>query len=112
MAVKATGREWKDFYEDDNFWPKGAWHEGEEIWIDGKWLEEFTPEELSDSSILTVKGGIVYLSEDANDGPSLETFFKRWRKNRNTTIFIVEVSKECTDAMRALIVSAGGKIVD
>ena len=36
--VKLTGSEWNRFYFDAEAWPDGAWHEGEEITMDGEVL--------------------------------------------------------------------------
>lgn len=35
MAAKTTGREWKKFYADKEFWPEGVYHENEEVDVNG-----------------------------------------------------------------------------
>lgn len=111
MAVRVSGSEWRDFYADKSFWPKGAWHDDEEILVNGHPPgDDFNFDEVDDADILTVSGGIVYPDEDARDGPSLESHFKRWRKRQTTSILIVEVPNESSDAVRAAISAAGGKV--
>lgn len=108
--VKVTGGEWNRFYAEAEAWPDGAWHEDEEITIDGKALpDDFDLSAVPDAAILTLTGGVVYLKE-LEEGPSLETLFKRWRKRQTTTVLVVEVPHEAVEAVRAAIASAGGKV--
>ena len=109
--VKVTGSEWKRFYADKAAWPDGAWHEDEEVTVDGATPgDDFDFSEVQDSAMLTVAGGIVYLTSQAQDGPSLEGHFKRWRKQQSTTVLVVEVPHEAAEAVRAAISEAGGKV--
>lgn len=108
--VKVTGSEWKRFYADAEAWPEGAWHEDGEITIDGNAPpEDFDFSAVPDAATLTVAGGVVYLKE-MEEGPSLEAHFKRWRKRQTTATLIVEVPHEATEAVRAAIAAAGGKV--
>lgn len=118
--VKMTGREWNRFYKDAKAWPKGTWHEDEEIKIDGKAVgDNFDLTDIRDTSIVTLSGGIVYFDNPPVDGyfdqtqnaPSLEAHFKQWRKRQNTTSMVVEVANEKAEAVRAAIVAAGGKVI-
>lgn len=43
-------------------------------------------------------------------GYNLATLIKRWRKERDYDVLTVEVPKALTDAVRAAVVTAGGKI--
>jgi hypothetical protein len=107
--VKITGAEWKRFYTDDEAWPDGAWHDGEEITIDGLASDDVDLSDVPDSAIIKLYGGVMYMN-DTEDGPSLEAYFKRWRKRQSTTVLIVEVANELADAVRDAIVAAGGKV--
>lgn len=110
MAVKMTGAEWNRFYADAEAWPDGAWHEDEEVTVDGKAPpEDFDFSSVPDAAMLTVAGGVVYLKE-LEEGPSLEAHFKRWRKRQTTTTLVVDVPHETADAVRAAIAAAGGKV--
>lgn len=111
MAVKVTGSEWRDFYADPQFWPKGAWHDDEQVLVDGQEPgDDFNFDEVDSAAILTVAGGIVFMRENAQDGPSLEAHFRRWRKQQTTAVLIVEVPHASADAVRAAIAAAGGKV--
>lgn len=111
MPVKTTGLEWRKFYSDNSFWPKNSWHDEEHVLVDGAEPgDDFNFDEVADETVLTVSGGVVFLNEDATDGPSLEAYFRRWKKKQTTSLLIVEVPREAADTMRALIVAAGGKV--
>lgn len=113
MAVKVTGYEWKKFYtdKDPEFWPEGAWHDDEEVLVNGQEVDgEFSHESVADTDTITITGGIVFMRERDTDGPSLETHFKRWRKKQNTAILMVEVPRGDLEALKAAIAAAGGKV--
>lgn len=111
MTTKATGAEWIAFYADKNAWPDDAWHEDEIITVDGVEVDtsEFDESKLSPTARVTVTGGIIYLSDDATDGPTLEAHFRNWRKRQNTVFMAVEVSKINAEKVQAAITAAGGK---
>ena len=113
MTVKTTGAEFKRFYFDDAYWPDGAWHEDEEIEVDGSpILEDAALEDVPDSAVMKIAGGtVIGLPDWGDDGPSFEAYFKKWRKAQNTTSLVVECAKDKEDAVRAAIWAAGGRIV-
>jgi len=47
---------------------------------------------------------------DGDEGPSLETYFRRWRKKQTTTFLTVECDHTKLEAVKAAIKAAGGKI--
>lgn len=106
MAVKTTGVEFKRFYSDAKYWPVGSWHEEETVLVDDCEIED-SYDTIPDSSKVTVDGGIVFGQVDE---PSLETHFKRWRKEQMTSVFIVEAPIDKVDAVKAAIKAAGGKL--
>lgn len=56
--VKMMGCEWKRFYADAEFWPDGAWHENEEITVDGEEPgDDFDLSSVPETAILTVSVG-------------------------------------------------------
>lgn len=111
MAIKTTGAEWKKFYTDPDFWPDGTWHDDEEITVNGDVADaDDNLEMIDDSAAVTVAGGVVFIHEGDDDGPTLEAYFKRWRKKQTTVFLSVEVSKDKVDAVAAAIAHAGGKL--
>ena len=101
--VKLTGSEWNRFYADAEAWPDGAWHEDEEITVDGKAApDDFDFSAVPDAAMMTLAGGVVFFN-GTDDGPSLEAHFKRWRKRQTTIVLVVEVPHEAAEAVRAAI---------
>ena len=109
--VKVVGKEWNRFYSDAEAWPDGAWHEDEEITLDGKPIgDDFDLSTVPDAAVLTVANGAVYFRDTAA-GPSLEAHFKRWRKQQATIYFVVEAPREVVDGVRAAVAASGGKVL-
>jgi len=113
MPTKTTGAELKAFYTDETVWPEGAYHEDEEVVVDGVALSDDGDITLiADAAKVTVAGGVVFdlPGVDSEDAPSFETYFKRWRKLQSTAFMAVECPKEKLDEVIAAIVAAGGKV--
>jgi hypothetical protein len=111
MSVRTNGAEWKRFYADPTFWPDGAYHEDEEITINGEaadWGVDLTA--VADDAVMTVSHGVVFLGED-DSGPSLETHFKRWRRAQTTVCIACEVHRDKVDAVKSAIRAAGGRVI-
>lgn len=113
MTVKTTGAEFRRFYDDAAFWPEGAWHEDEEIEVDGAPIsDDLAIEDIPESAVLKLKGGVVLgLPDDDGDGVSLESHFKKWRKAQNTVSFVVECDKKDADVLKTTIGTFGGRVV-
>ena len=110
--MKTTGAEWKRFYTDPIAWPDGAWHEEEEITIDGREPpDDIDLADVSDSASMTVSGGIVFMSRNDDEGPTLELHFKRWRKAQKTVVLAIEVPRDLADAVALAVAAAGGKVI-
>lgn len=105
MTTKTTGLEFKRFYAEP--WHDGQYHEDVELTINGKLYDEWP--DINDTDIMTISGGIIC---NDNDGScvSFESFFKKWRKQQQNRILIVEVPVDNLDNLVAAIKSAGGKI--
>lgn len=106
--IKTTGAEWKLFYADPKTFPDGAYHEDEELVIDGKawdWMDDI--EFIPDDAQVTLSGGVFYLDGDATDGPSLETYFKRWKKRQGTAVLVITGPKEREHEVRTLLKAQG-----
>lgn len=96
MTVKTTGLQYKAFIksQDPAFWPEGAWMDDAEVVVDGRpWNGDVDEDQISDTAEVRVTGGVVFLSEDADDGPSVEAHLKRWLKAQTTMVVMVEIDK-------------------
>jgi len=113
MSTKTTGAELKAFYIDTAFWPDGAYHDDEEIIVDGVNHTPFQDMlDIPDSSDVRISNGIVLglPGVDDDNAPSFEAYFKRWRKQQATSFIAVECNKDKFDAVVAAIIAAGGKV--
>lgn len=112
MSVKMSGAEYKRFYSDPEFWPEGVWNEDAEITVDGNEQPDgIDVETLSDNAVVIIEDGVVCGPQwEFGDSPSLETYFRRWRKKQTTTFLTVECDHAKLEAVKAAIKAAGGKI--
>lgn len=110
--IKTTGAEWKAFDADKVYWAEFCVEE-EVITINGQSVDEyaFDASSLADGDRVTVDGGWVTDQAGGSDKEySLDTFFRRWRKQQTTDYLSVEVPKDKAEVVRAAIVAAGGKV--
>lgn len=111
--IKTTGAEFKRFYNDDGFWPQddgNTYHEDETVTVDGaEWEPDYN--ELPADAKVTLEGGMMFGPQwNRHDGPSMEGYFKKWRKQQSTTFLTVEVPKDKLEAVKAAIKASGGKV--
>ncbi len=113
MATKTNGAEFKRFYNDESYWAIGksssAWHEDEEITVNGVPTTEGL-DAIDDDAKVVISGGIVFGLPRELD-PSFEQFFKDWKKKQTTATLVVEFDKSKAEQIAAAIKAAGGKIV-
>lgn len=110
MVAKTNGAEFKRFYQDPEFWPDGAFHEDVIFKVDGETQEDgIDVQTLRDASVVTIEGGIVLGVFNDNE-PSVEAYFKRWKKQQTLTSFLVECDVSKLEAVKAAITAAGGRV--
>ncbi len=111
MTVKTNGAEFKRFYDDNEFWPEGTWHEDEDITVGGEIQDGgIDTETLSDDARITIDGGCVFGPQFDENEPSLETYFRRWRKKQTTASFVVECDIAKVESVKSAVMAAGGKV--
>lgn len=111
MTVKTTGAEFKRFYNDEKYWPNNGdvYHDDEEIKVNGTVVSEsFDLTKVADDALIEIDGGLVY---GVAGEPSLEAYFKRWKREQSMVNILVECDVSKLDAVRAAIRAAGGKVV-
>lgn len=111
MTTKTTGAEWKRFYNDKTAWPEGFWHDDEIMTLNGEEPpEDWDLGEVADTAALSILAGVVFNAE-GDSVASLESHFKKWRKQQNTASVAVEIPKDKLDELKALVKTIGGKVV-
>lgn len=119
MTTKTTGAEFKRFYSDPEYWPEtekdgqdGPWHEDEIIEVDGQARgPDAELSDIADTAAVRIDGGAVYGSRFKGDGPSLETYFKRWRKAQTTCTLVIECDIGKRDEIVAALKKLGAKVL-
>lgn len=115
MTIKATGAEFKRFYNDDKVWPADGgdiWHEDEVLTVNGIVQESgIDCDQIPDDAQVTIAEGIVFGPQWDGNEPSFETYFKRWRKSQNTASLVVECDIAVLEAVKTAIKAAGGKVI-
>lgn len=95
MTVKTFGVEFKRFYSDQKYWPdKGDTYHDDVIYrVNGEEVDgDFDMTKVEDTASIEIEGGIVMNSPfySKDNEPSLETYFRRWKKEQTTAYFLVE----------------------
>jgi hypothetical protein len=111
MAIKTTGAEFWRFYNDDKFWPEGAWHEDTVVKVNGEPVEDYTRETMPDDALVVIDGGVIFLDADGDKSVNFDGHFRKWRKAQDTVSIVVECPTALADAVKAAIKAAGGKVV-
>lgn len=116
MATKASGIEFKRFYNDPQYWPSGSdtYHDDVVFLVNGEELpDDKDPGQVADADVVSIEGGVVMHSPlyAAGKEPSMESYFKRWRREQNTTTVVVECDRKDLEAVQTAIKAAGGKVV-
>ncbi|WP_432263317.1 hypothetical protein [Cupriavidus sp. TMH.W2] len=110
MTTKTTGAEFKRFYSDVSFWPEGAYHDDQVIKVDGEQSTEATDlNAIADSATVLIEAGYVVLPS-VEEGQSLESYFRRWRKQQTVRTLVVDVDASKLDVVIEAIKAAGGSV--
>lgn len=112
MTTKTTSAEWNRYYSDKAAWPEGQWHDDVLILLDGKDVSNDASINLGKlpDGVVTVESGVIY-DFAGDDVDSLESHFKKWRKQQTTAIVAVKVAKEKLDELKALVKTVGAKVI-
>lgn len=111
MAIKTTGAEFWRFYNDDKFWPNGAWHDDTVMTVNGEVVDDYTRETIPDDAQVVVDGGVIFLDEGGDRSVNFDSHFRKWRKAQDTVSIVVECPTAAADAVKAAIKAAGGKVI-
>lgn len=104
MTTKTTGAEFKQFYSSEEYWPRDVcWHEDEIVVIDGEECDsDVDYSKVRDSSVVSIDGGVVYKTPHI-EVCSFEAYFKKWRKQQNTVIAVIEFDKTSETEVREVL---------
>lgn len=112
MKVKTSGAEWTSFLASSRWKDQSAYIEEVSIVVDGSVFENDIPDTYKDEARITILRGLIALQQDEQSVVfvTLSSFFKKWKQQQNTDIFLVSAPKEKIAFLRELIKQHGGKI--
>lgn len=107
MTAKTTGLEFKAFYASQKFWPDGYYHEEEIVTVNGVAVDGYDHDYTSfaDEDEISLSGGVVF-NELCEDVGSLESHFKKWRKEQNESVLVFSVPKSRVEMVKAAVKAA------
>lgn len=106
--ITLSGKEFKEFMDDDEYWTKDTFLEDDTIIVDNFEVSEtFFYNNISDTSIVKATGSIIFKDKVVK----LETFIKNWRKKQNTTYIILELDKDNLEDILKSLKSLNCKII-
>jgi hypothetical protein len=114
MTIKLSGKDFKKFYTDKEYWPEDMWHESETVTVEGVELEEsYDYTEIADDAVVRVTGGVVQRDSafDKDESMTFERFLKIWIKRQSRVRLIVEVHKDDLSSFKSTIRGFGWKIL-
>jgi len=117
MATKTTGAEFKRWYTGPYWEGNGMWHEEEIITVNGGEVGELDSDlnSVEDTDVLTISGGIIYdddaIPYDPENSKDFEKEFRKWRKQQNFVILLVQVPKSFEGELRDYLKTLKGKVL-
>lgn len=109
MSTKTTGIELKAFWDDPSAWPADSYVDGVHLKVNGVEKGSEDINELNDTDQVTIVDG--YYCDPNDEGESLETVFRRWRKKRDTVYITVACRRGEEELVKAAAKAAGGRVV-
>lgn len=107
--IKATGLEFKQFYNNKKVWADDAYHDDLELYINGsQWNGDTDLEVVGDTDKINIGSGVIVYQDGSYD--DFCKIFRNWRKKQTTVILMVECPKEKAQILEAGIKGLGGRI--
>lgn len=109
--IKTTGKEFKEFYGDDTYWPSDMWVDDVHITADDMPFDTEDLDKLSDNAVVRIYRGIVFYDQDGEKFISFTSFFKRWRDKRNSQTFIISVPHADVGILKTVVKNHKWKLI-
>lgn len=108
--INTTGAEFKQFLNDSMYWPDDngvTYYEDDIVTINAKRVEEYTADDLQDTDVITIKGGIV---RGKGDDCTFEAYFKAWRKAQEQQTFTVTCKEVDFEKLKFMLIGCGCEV--
>ncbi|MEJ6002501.1 hypothetical protein [Paucibacter soli] len=110
MSITLTGAQFKRYYEDPAWWPDGAFHDDNEIFVNGTKTDDLDVESMKDTDKVEIRGGIVCY--DDGDDMDMVSHASEWLKAQSTAALMIEAPLDKLDAIKAAVIAAGGTVLE
>lgn len=107
-ALKMSGAEFKDWQNAE--WGEDAWWDDYVIFIDGKEVDDYDPDEISDQCRIEIHGGVVLLDRNGEKQVSAAAHFRNWKRSKTHSTIVADIPLGRMDEVIAAISAAGGKV--
>lgn len=107
--MKTTGAELKAFWKDESVWPGDSYVDGVYLKINGADGSSEDVEGMKDDDKIDLVDG--YFCDQSDEGESLLTVFRRWRKKQATEMLLVEIPKGKLEELKTALKAIGGKVL-
>ena len=71
--------------------------------------EDLAIEDIPNTASIRIANDMIMGLADGSE-PSVESYFKKWRKAQSTVSFVVECDKDKEGAVRSAVRAAGGRV--
>lgn len=110
MGVVMSGSEFKAYYDDQEAWPDGSYHDDTVILIDGKATESVEADKLAPDAVVEIQSGMVFLP-DGRDVDFVD-HAEKWRAKQSGVYGQFYAPKDKLAAVLEAIKGAGGQVVE
>jgi hypothetical protein len=103
--IKTSGKEFKAFYNDQEYWQDGWFHDDTKISVDGEDDTDLDLGAIGDLSEVIINGGTVFKGDYAAANISFEKHFKDWRKAQKFEFVTVKIPKGKSESVLEFVKS-------
>ncbi len=113
QTVTLTGRQFKEFYNDEQVWGQDGYHEDDEILINGVLHDDNSVpyQDVADTDVICIKGGCI-IRDDGDNQIDMVNAAKKWAEANQFTEIIVKCDKSRLEELHALLNSTGFSVVN
>lgn len=109
MAIETTGKTFKFFYTDKEWWVGDCYHDDEVIYVNGVETHDLCSENIPDDSIVRIEGGEI-IDHPRYEGFGLDDFFELWLKEQTNMTLLIQFPKEHHARVNLALLKLGQEI--
>jgi len=113
MPVEMSARQWSQFLADENYWPKGRFHDDHIVLLNGDPSGRPTmyPNDLEESDVVTVEYGEVRDSRDLKYVSDFVDYAREWLVKLTNTKITIQCPDDKVEQVMQAVLKAGGEVI-